>query len=278
MDNLAKVIILNAFKGGVLKTTLASNIASLLSLRGKKVLLIDTDAQNDIRISFNIPENEDESNLYDLLVYNTPFKDCIYKYNDNLDLLLSDSRLENYEYDILTNIYKSQNYMQLLDDRLAKIQDDYDYIVIDTAPSFSILSLQVYYIQTNVTDSVDIIIPFHPEIYALKNLVRQINKINKFKVDYNKALNIKGIIPTKTMANNTHRMILNQTKQFLNASGINISPYEVKNTIKFTEYLITRQKPLALEKDSDLNKEFKQFKQLYSDILDDLYFKNEGIE
>ncbi|EFU72799.1 hypothetical protein HMPREF9088_2365 [Enterococcus italicus DSM 15952] len=106
-------------------------------------------------------------------------------------------------------------------------------------------------------------------MYALKNLVRQITKINRFKSEFNHDLHIKSVIATKTMKNNTHRMILNSAKQALDKQ-VDFSNIEIRNTIKFTEYLLTNTKPLALEKDEDLNKEYKHFKQLYFDFAEEL--------
>lgn len=266
---MAQYIIINAYKGGVLKTTITSNLGSILALNSKKILLVGLDAQDDLRISFNIPENILEKNLYDLLVDDVDISECIYKYNENIHLILSDERMENYEFDVLTNIYKKEDYMTALDSKLSKVVDDYDYIIVDTAPSFSILSLQAYYLNSRNGKTTDIIIPFQPEVYALKNLVRQITKINRFKAEFNTDLHIKSVIATKTMKNNTHRMILNSAKQALDKQ-VDFSNIEIRNTIKFTEYLLTNTKPLALEKDEDLNKEYKQFKQLYFDFAEEL--------
>ncbi|EME8072409.1 AAA family ATPase, partial [Enterococcus faecium] len=101
---MAQYIIINAYKGGVLKTTITSNLGSILALNDKKILLVGLDAQDDLRISFNISEDKAEKNLYDLLVEDVDISECIYKYNDNIDLILSDERMENYEFDVLTNI------------------------------------------------------------------------------------------------------------------------------------------------------------------------------
>lgn len=268
---MTKIVIVSAFKGGVLKTTIASNLASLLSLKSKKVLLIDLDAQADIRIAFNVAEKENSLSIYDLLLNNKSFEQCIYKYNDYLDLLLSDEKMEDYEYNILTDLEKSNDYMSVLQNKLENNFKDYDYIIIDTAPSFSILTLQAYFLRFKDVET-DIIIPFTPEIFSLKNLIRQINKINLFKKEFNNNLSVKAVIATKVMNNNTHKIIMNQTKQLLDVSRINFLNTNIKNTIKFSEYLITSNKPLSLEEDSCLSKELLKYKQIYKDILQELVY------
>ena len=112
---MAQYIIINAYKGGVLKTTITSNLGSILALNNKKILLVGLDAQDDLRISFNISENKTEKNLYDLLVEDVDISECIYKYNDNIDLILSDERMENYEFDVLKKKKKKEDYMTALD-------------------------------------------------------------------------------------------------------------------------------------------------------------------
>ena len=121
---MAQYIIINAYKGGVLKTTITSNLGSILALNSKKILLVGLDAQDDLRISFNISEDKAEKNLYDLLVEDVDISKCIYKYNENIHLILSDERMENYEFDVLTNIYKKEDYMTALDSKLSKVVDD----------------------------------------------------------------------------------------------------------------------------------------------------------
>lgn len=265
-----KIIIINSQKGGSLKSTTASNVSGLLSLReDTKVCLVDLDSQNDISISFNVDAEKLDYTITECLLDNVPVEKSLYKYSDNLDLLLSNARLEDYEFDVLTDPKKMIGYQTLLQEKLKPLYGKYDYIIVDSSPSFSILTVQMYMLNAENGLTTDIIIPFQPELYALKNLVRQINKVNKFK-KMNDSLNIKAVIPTKTQANNTHKMIMTQIKQMLSASDILVTDTQIRNSIKFTEYMLINQKPLALEEDSKLNKEYKQFKDIYVELLKEL--------
>lgn len=270
---MAKFIIVNSKKGGALKTTISTNLGSILSLNSKKVLLVDLDAQADVKITFNVDNTDLEYSLYDCLYDDVDIKKCIYPYNDNLDLLLSDERMEDYEFDILTNPKKQVDYMSILQNKLSGVLDDYDYIVIDTSPSASILSIQYMMLDSKNGETTDIILPYQPEIYALKNLIRQINKINKFKSEYNSKLSIKAVVPVKIMQNNTHKMVLTQTKMILDSQNIKMTKTQIKNTIKFSEFLVTDNKPLSLVPDNELLAEFKPFKKIYKDLLKELNYK-----
>lgn len=265
---MAKIVIISAFKGGTLKSTIVSNMASELSRKGKKVLVLDLDTQNDQLINFNIDPDLISKNLYDCLIYNVPVKNCIYRQTANLDILVSDFRMQNYIEDILLNTDKYQNYLNLIQDRLKPIYNDYDYIIIDTAPNFNLLTKQSYMLKSQGTT--DIIIPFLPELASLKNIVNQINVINDFKKNNNKNLNIKMVIPTKISRNNVHSFILDTLQNDLTDLNIPISKYPIKNTIKFTEFLIYNGIPLNLS-DND-TKEYKDFKKSMQNIIKELNY------
>lgn len=137
-----KVITLLNEKGGVGKTTDATHLAAGLAIRGKRILLIDADAQGHASIAFG---HAKEPALYDMLVRNAPFASVIkpinparYAVPDEAEdiqgtLALIPSNAET------RNIAESVSDGSILRNRLAKLADMFDYVIIDTSPTPSML-------------------------------------------------------------------------------------------------------------------------------------------
>ena len=160
-----KVVSFINYKGGVGKTTLASNIAADLALRGKKVLCIDLDPQSNLTFSFYRVEewkNKLQNNMtikkwYDDFV-NRNKTDRISKYivnpikvnamvNKNLDLICSHLGLINIDLELATMLagastkQQRNNFFNVyshLRDELKDLEDKYDVVIIDCPPNFNI--------------------------------------------------------------------------------------------------------------------------------------------
>ena len=126
-------IAIYARKGGVNKTTATVNIAGILAQQGKRVLLIDSDAQGNVASSFGLSTNKLEYTLYDVLLNNTPAKEAIINVADNIDLLPSNYDMDNFEFD-LGRSNKFNNPNVVLKYRLDDLEKDYDYVLVDTPP------------------------------------------------------------------------------------------------------------------------------------------------
>lgn len=136
-----RVISLINIKGGVAKTTSAVNISSFLSLLGFKVLLVDTDHQNQCMLFFNI--KQPEYTIKDVLFSDIDIDKCIYKTDTyNLDLIPSDYRIAIMEKD-LDDYYLLQN-------RLSPIRKKYDFIIFDNAPSLNVYNINSIMASTHV--------------------------------------------------------------------------------------------------------------------------------
>ncbi len=136
-----RIISLINIKGGVAKTTSAVNISSFLSLMGFKVLLIDTDHQNQCMLFFNI--KSPEYTIKDVLFTDVDIKKCIYETNTyNLSLIPSDYRIALLEKD-LDDYY-------LLEKRLEPVRDNFDFIIFDNAPSLNIYNINSIMASTHI--------------------------------------------------------------------------------------------------------------------------------
>jgi chromosome partitioning protein len=128
---MIKLVIANQ-KGGVAKTTSSLSLARAFAERGLKVLLIDTDSQGSLATSLGLKVT---NSLYHFLISNYRFKDCILPAHSNVDVLCSTRETIEAE-GILTPRPGRELIFQVT---LAPVEKDYDVIMIDVAPSITLL-------------------------------------------------------------------------------------------------------------------------------------------
>ena len=184
---MGKVIAIINQKGGVGKTTTAVNLAACLAYRGKKVLIIDSDAQGNATSGLGIEKSNVKLSTYDCLVDHRKIKEAIIrtKYK-NLSVLPSTQELSAAEIE-LSYEEKREYFMK---NAIAQIKSDYDYIIIDSPPALGLLTINI------MTASDSVLIPIQCEYYALEGLAQLISTIKTIKKSLNKTLDIEGIVAT----------------------------------------------------------------------------------
>lgn len=94
-------------KGGVGKTSLVTNLASILAKKHKKkVLIIDTDAQGNSSIAFGKNPYDFENTIYDVMLNGCSPKDAIHTMKRNIDLLPANDDMNFLEFDVLPHLDK----------------------------------------------------------------------------------------------------------------------------------------------------------------------------
>jgi len=189
---IKKIISVINQKGGVGKTTTVINLASGLTMKEKKVLVIDLDPQGNATTGLGLSNNDSsEQTIYNVLNGNKNISDVIRKTSiKNLDLITSNVDLSGLEVETAGDtrrafILKEQLVAYLHDSRAL-----YDYVLIDCPPSLSLLTIMA------LVASDSLVVPLQTEFFALEGLTQLMKTIERVKNNLNPDLTIKGILLT----------------------------------------------------------------------------------
>ncbi len=184
---MGKIIAIANQKGGVGKTTTSVNLAASLGVLEKKVLLIDADPQANATSGLGIDVEAVEVGSYQLLEHSVQAKAAIIKTDSpNLDLIPAHIDLVAIEIELVDQ----ENRESMLKEAVKDIKDDYDYILIDCAPSLGLLTLNA------LTAADSVLIPIQCEYFALEGLGKLLNTIKSVQKIHNPELDIEGLLLT----------------------------------------------------------------------------------
>lgn len=181
---MAHIIVLTNQKGGVGKTTTSAALIAGLAKKQKRVLGIDMDPQGNLGFSFGV-DIENGNTLFEALNGTTTIFDTIQR-TDGVDIISSNILLSG-----AGEILKGENRELKLKNLLKPVERFYDYIIIDTPPSFNILTLNGY----SAADY--IIIPMSAEILSLVGLTQIKETYDTIRESVNPDLKVMGIVMTR---------------------------------------------------------------------------------
>lgn len=214
------IITITNNRGGVGKSTTAQTLAIGLAQKNKKVLLIDLDPQCNTSGTFKV--NTAPNNIYRVLKNECDIQDAIYT-NNLIDLISSSIDLSRADDEFKRDAYFYKMH-KLLKEQLDKIKNNYDFIIIDTAPNLSLMT-------TNAIYSSDyVLIPMLADIYSIQGLSVINKQIEDIKEGTdNKNVSIIGLLLTHYKA----QTLLNQgLKDTLKEISQKINTKIYKNTIR----------------------------------------------
>lgn len=170
-------------KGGTGKTTTAVSVAAGLAAKGKRVLLVDTDAQGNVSVSLGAGS---ERSLYHVLVMGLRVGDAVKEVRPNLHLLPSNETLAAAE----LYLAGRQNRDRVLADRLNTAAGDYDYVVLDCSPSLSLMN------QNALVFADSVLVPVACDYLSLVGVRQVLKTVKNVNSLLHHPVQIWGVLPT----------------------------------------------------------------------------------
>ena len=257
-----KVIALTNQKGGVGKTTTAVNLGVCLSKQGKKVLLVDADAQANLTMSLGFPRPDDLpislATIMQDIIDDKPFdvQKGILHHSEGVDLLPSNIELSGLEVRLINAISRER----VLTTCINEVKKNYDYVLVDCMPSLGMLTINAL----AAADSV--VIPTQPHYLSAKGLELLLRSVSKVRRQINPHLRIDGILMTMVMPRtNISKEV---TALVRRAYGQNIKVFDVQipHSIRAVEATAEGKSIFAYDKGGKVAAAYEQFGKEVADI------------
>ena len=226
-----KVIALTNQKGGVGKTITAVNLGVSLVQQGKKVLLIDADAQANLTMALGYNRPDDIPITLSTVMQNIiddktlDASQGIIHHREGVDLLPSNIELSGFEVRLINAMSRER----VLKNYLSQIKDNYDYVLIDCTPSLGMLTINA------LTAANEVIIPVQSHFLPAKGLEQLLGTVAKVKRQLNPTLKINGILLTMVDGRTNLAKDISQLIRKTYGSNIKVFKTEIPLSVKAAE-------------------------------------------
>lgn len=257
-----KVIALTNQKGGVGKTTTAVNLGVCLSKQGKKVLLVDADAQANLTMSLGYPRPDDLpislATIMQDIIDDKPFdvQKGILHHSEGVDLLPSNIELSGLEVRLINAISRER----VLTTCINEVKKNYDYVLIDCMPSLGMLTINAL----AAADSV--VIPTQPHYLSAKGLELLLRSVSKVKRQINPHLRIDGILMTMVMPRTNISKEVTALVRSAYGQNIKVFDAQIPHSIRAVEATAEGKSIFAYDKGGKVAAAYEQFGKEVADI------------
>ena len=183
---MGKAIAIFNQKGGVGKTTTNINLAAILAMMGKKILVLDIDPQGNTTSGLGIDKKNLEYTTYELLLEEDldVHSAILPTSTEGLYIIPASVQLAGAEVELVKMDQREKRLKKALD----LVKGEYDYIFIDCPPSLGLFTIN----SLTAVDSV--LIPIQCEFYALEGVSQLMHTINIVRRNLNPHLQIQGVV------------------------------------------------------------------------------------
>jgi chromosome partitioning protein len=219
----ATVISVANQKGGVAKTTSVASLGAAFAEQGKRVLLVDLDAQACLTFSLGVDPDEVESSVNEVLLGRASIADVRVQCDDGVDLVPSVIELAGAEAQLLPR--PGREY--ILRGVLEEVRADYDVILLDCSPSLGVLTLNA------LTASQGLIIPMPCEMLSHRGVGQLLDTVADVQKILNKDLRVLGILPTlfDGRSNHAQEVLADVGERY----GLPVLEPPIPKTVRFAE-------------------------------------------
>ena len=184
---MGRIIAVANQKGGVGKTTTATNLSACLAEKGKKVLAIDMDPQGNMSSALGVDKNNLDYTVYELMLGECELKDSLQvEVLEGLSVIPANVNLAGAEIELIGIEDKEF----ILKNYIEAIRKEYDFVIIDCPPSLNTLTVNA------MTTADTVLVPIQCEYFALEGLSQLIHTINLVRERLNSTLEIEGVVFT----------------------------------------------------------------------------------
>jgi chromosome partitioning protein len=223
MADVTRTIAIANQKGGVAKTTTVASLGCALAEQGRKVLLVDLDAQSCLTFSMGLDPESVELSIHDVLLGRVGAAMAIQPTEEGVDLLPATIELAGTEAQLLSR--PGREYV--LRTALAEVSQAYDAVLLDCSPSLGVLTLNA------LTAADEVLIPLQCEMLSHRGVGQLLDTIHDVQRILNPGLRVLGVLPTMFDGRTNHaRAVLADVS---GRYGLTVLEPPIPRSVRFAE-------------------------------------------